>query len=241
MTWLRLYTALLDNAKAQSLPPDLFKVWINLLCLARIHDGTLPDIVTTAFRLRCSEEQAQAWIDALTSRKLLDIADGRYRPHEWSEFQYDSDSSTPRVRKFREKRSESKAKQSRDRTDTEQNRAKIVSRNVSETLQQKWQEFKSLYPAHRLDEKDSYEAFLSKTEDADAIIAGLKRALNSGEWSKDNGAYVNKASLFISKGRYFDPWPPQVDDKPACTKDPELDRRLELRRRGEWPPPGLTI
>ena len=37
--WLRLYDDVLDDPEVQRLPPDLFKHWVNLLCLA--NKGTL--------------------------------------------------------------------------------------------------------------------------------------------------------------------------------------------------------
>jgi hypothetical protein len=105
MDWLRFYVSALDSAKVQALPGALFKAWVNCLCLARINDGCLPTTDVIAFRLRCSERQAEQWRDELTARKLIDITpDGAHRPHNWDVHQYVSDGSTQRVRKHREKR-----------------------------------------------------------------------------------------------------------------------------------------
>ena len=105
MDWLRLHVSTLDSAKVQALPGALFKAWVNCLCLARINDGRLPPIDVIAFRLRCSERQAEQWRDDLTARKLVDITpDGAHRMHDWDQHQYVSDGSTERVRKHREKR-----------------------------------------------------------------------------------------------------------------------------------------
>jgi hypothetical protein len=104
MEWLRLYVSTLDNPKVQGLPGGLFKAWVNFLCLARITEGNLPTVDVIAFRLRCSERQAEQWRDDLAARKLLDVmADGTYRMHDWDQHQYSSDGSTGRVRKHREK------------------------------------------------------------------------------------------------------------------------------------------
>jgi hypothetical protein len=102
--WLRLYTEIINNPKVQGLPPDLFKTWINILCVAKIAGGILPTTPDLAFRLRCSEKTIKRAIDDLTSRRLIDeIEPGKFQPHDWAEHQYESDSSTERVRKYRAK------------------------------------------------------------------------------------------------------------------------------------------
>ncbi len=103
MNWLRLYTEVLDHPKLQRLPGDLFKFWVNLLCLARLHNGVLPSIEDIAFRLRCSDQQATDWMMQLIERKLLDKTSEGVRAHDWDQYQYDSDSSTQRSRKHRQK------------------------------------------------------------------------------------------------------------------------------------------
>lgn len=103
MNWFRLYTEVLDHPKLQRLPGDLFKFWINLLCLARLHNGVLPSIEDIAFRLRCTDSQAEEWMMQLIERKLLDRTSEGVRAHDWDQYQYDSDSSTQRSRKHRQK------------------------------------------------------------------------------------------------------------------------------------------
>jgi hypothetical protein len=103
MDWLRFHTRTLDNRKAQSLDGNLFKSWVNLLCVARIYDGTLPEFDEIAFRLRCSLDEAHHIVDDLVSRKLVDRFRDTYSMHDWNEHQYVSDNSTERVRKHRKK------------------------------------------------------------------------------------------------------------------------------------------
>jgi len=98
MNWFRYHTDALDNPKVQELPPELFKFWVNLLCLARLYDGVLPDDRTIAFRLRMpltstpDNDTSDAhntvhkyYMDAtsalheLEMRGLLDRERGRYR------------------------------------------------------------------------------------------------------------------------------------------------------------------
>jgi len=99
-----LYTAILDNAKIQLLPDRLFRFVINLWCVAKEHDGYLPAPTVCAFRLRMTPEHFQKSFDAVTA--LFDVTeDGRYRPHDWEEHQYESDVSNERVKRWRERQS----------------------------------------------------------------------------------------------------------------------------------------
>ncbi len=105
MSWFRFYTDVLNDPKVQRLPAETFRAWVNLLCLAKEHDGVLPDLPDVAFALRVSEEEAGGWLDELESRGLLDRDElSRRFPHNWEGRQYASDSSTERVRRHRAKR-----------------------------------------------------------------------------------------------------------------------------------------
>ena len=105
MEWFRFYTRTLECRKVQALQPSTFRGWCNLLCLASVHCGILPDFAEIAFRLRCSERQAQDLVTALEDAKLVDRnEEGRFEMHDWNEHQYVSDDSTARVRKHRAKR-----------------------------------------------------------------------------------------------------------------------------------------
>jgi hypothetical protein len=103
MQWLRLYHDVLDDPKAQGLPRDDFKNWINVLIVASQNDprGELPSPANLAFSLRLSREQAEALCARLRDRELLDPQDGRLVIHGWAGRQYESDDSTQRVRNFR--------------------------------------------------------------------------------------------------------------------------------------------
>lgn len=106
--WFRMYDEVLDDPKVQCLPAEDFKGWINLLCLARRNDGFLPDIPAIAFALRIDVIAARSLVDRLTIATLIDAHKGgangsRIAPHGWSERQYKSDTSTERVKRFRER------------------------------------------------------------------------------------------------------------------------------------------
>lgn len=106
MKWFRMYASVLNDPKVQRLPASDFKGWVNLLCLAAEHDGGLPCATDIAFSLRMEEDAADRLIAAMLSAGLLEPAFGGYRPHNWDGRQFQSDTSTERVRRFRAKHSE---------------------------------------------------------------------------------------------------------------------------------------
>lgn len=134
MDWFRYYTATLESRKIQDLPPVLFKAWVNLLCIARTHDGVLPPLAEISFKLRCSTKQAALWIFELQKRFLIDEdpVSKLLMPHDWREHQYVSDNVYERVKKHRAKQAEAtkgnvsrnvpETPRARDRTEQIQNR-----------------------------------------------------------------------------------------------------------------------
>lgn len=101
--WFRLYDELLDDPKVQKLHPALFKVLINLWCVASRHDGKFPAHQDMAFSLRMSEDETFRAVSKLAEAGFIDTdpATGEQRPHEWDIRQFRSDLSTDRVRKHR--------------------------------------------------------------------------------------------------------------------------------------------
>lgn len=102
-SWIRLYTEVPDDPKVQTLPNNLFKFWINCLCLAGRNDGILPPFEQIAWMLRDSTENIASMMKALVSADLIDEIEGGYMPHEWSTRQYESDVSNERVKRHRER------------------------------------------------------------------------------------------------------------------------------------------
>ncbi|AFS52754.1 hypothetical protein [Leptospirillum ferriphilum] len=98
--WLRLYNGILDDPKVQSLPGEIFKFWINVLCVASKNDGIIRDI---PFYLRMPGTKVWKLMGDLRKAGLIDEVDGVEMPHNWNGRQYRSDNSTERVRKHREK------------------------------------------------------------------------------------------------------------------------------------------
>jgi hypothetical protein len=103
MQWFRFYESALDDPKVQRLPAELFRAWVNLLCLASRNEGELPAPDVCAFALRVTEEAFHETVSALHDAGLLDKKDDIYSPHNWKKRQFMSDNSTARVRKYRQK------------------------------------------------------------------------------------------------------------------------------------------
>lgn len=132
MQWFRFYDEVVDDPKAQQLPPVLFKHWINLLCIANKERerGTLPCVRDIAFRLRLTEAKTRAILEELTALGLLDKVGVTLHPHNWDGRQRRSDNVTERVAKHRSNVTRNDTGNNDDafpraritETDTEQNR-----------------------------------------------------------------------------------------------------------------------
>lgn len=103
MSWFRFHDKTLNNPKAQRLPAELFKAWVNCLCIASQNDGVLPPMEDIAFSLRLPVEEAEKRIVALVEASLIDRNGTDLEMHDWNEYQYKSDVSSERVRRFRQR------------------------------------------------------------------------------------------------------------------------------------------
>lgn len=107
--WIRKYTESIHDPKIVSLTDRQYRVWDIVLLIAGKHpDGILPPIQDVACDLRCTVVEAQAVIDELIMRGLIDIVRRAgdsitLRPHNWDQRQFKSDTSTDRVRAHRNK------------------------------------------------------------------------------------------------------------------------------------------
>lgn len=134
--WFRFYNDAVNDPKVQRLSGELFKAWVNVLCLASKNGGKLPTLTDLAFILRVPEDRALAHIEALSAEGLLDQIEGEYEPHNWHGRQYQSDTSTERVKKFRERQrnvseTPSDTEQNRTESETESERASAPPNIVS--------------------------------------------------------------------------------------------------------------
>ena len=133
--WFRFYAEALNDPKVQRLAGETFKAWVNLLCLSKAHDGTLPNVGDIAFGLRKSEDEIIQLLDTLNDAGLIEESPDGWSPHNWCKRQYVSDSSTERVKRFRKQ----STKRSSETDDTvteappEQSQSQIQSQIQSQT------------------------------------------------------------------------------------------------------------
>lgn len=91
--WFRFYIGAVDDPKVQMLAPEMFKHWVNVLCIAAQHEGEMPAISVTAFTLRMSEAKAAGILAKLHSLELLDQTEQSFKPHNWDGRQYKTDTA----------------------------------------------------------------------------------------------------------------------------------------------------
>lgn len=101
--WFRSHANKLENPKVQRLSDAHYRAWDSLLCVACKYDGVLPPIADIAFLLRKTESVASKLVNALIAAGLFTKTKRGIEPHQWDEWQYKSDVSTERVKRFRER------------------------------------------------------------------------------------------------------------------------------------------
>jgi len=129
--WFRFYDDALNNPKVQRLSGDMFKAWVNLMCLTSKNGGEIKSLADAAFALRTTEAKAAVIVTALTTAGLLDPVEARYfAPHDWKSRQFKSDVSNDRVQQHRERKrnAECNVTGNGDETPSEQNRTEQIQK-----------------------------------------------------------------------------------------------------------------
>jgi len=82
-----------------------YRAWHTLLCFASKHGGEFTDdLEVLSFVLRKPPAKVRDTMQVLLSAKLFDKTERGYRPHDWDEAQYKSDSPNQRVAAFRDRK-----------------------------------------------------------------------------------------------------------------------------------------
>lgn len=117
--WFRFYADAMRNPKVAALSDHDFRLWVELLALASENGGHIPPLESLKHVLKRRLDHLSRGLNGLIRALLIDALSDGYEPHNWSKFQYKSDTSTDRVHKFREKRnvSETPPEQIQSRTD----------------------------------------------------------------------------------------------------------------------------
>lgn len=237
MKWFRMYSGVLNDPKVQRLEPFLFKCWVNLLCYAAENEGEIPGITEDiAFALRLSEDQAKEVIEELQARGLMEPTGDGLVPHNWENRQYESDSSTERVRRYRQKQRVSnetlqqrfsngtEQTQNRLREDSEQTQSSTQPRAPARAREESSEEFSQL-------EKAAVTALERKGYDRDALEAMLRQKHAKGEAINEPFAYLSAAY----NGKMADlhaTGPPNGTGPPVMGGDPEIER-LRARKSAQ--------
>jgi hypothetical protein len=121
--WFRMYGEFVSDPKVQLLAFEDQRHFVALLCLKC--NGTLDsEAPSQVFRDRMIAKALGLSPDAAleAKRRLIEVGvvQDDWQPVKWSERQFESDSSTDRVRKFRGKRSGNVSVTPQNRADTEQ-------------------------------------------------------------------------------------------------------------------------
>ena len=129
--WLRLYREVIHDPKLRKASAEVRWLWISLLCLAdddglvRMAEGTAykPDDLADIARIPI--ESVVEGMQLFSGLKMIEEVSSAVVIEKWARRQFKSDSSTERVRNFRDLHKGEKAKRFRNVSETppEQNRA----------------------------------------------------------------------------------------------------------------------
>ena len=230
--WFRLYDDVLNDPKVQRLSGESFKFWINMLCIASKNGGVLPGIEDMAFALRVSNDVCTSLIDELKTCGLID-GSKRLVPHGWDKRQYKSDTSTDRVKRFRERSrnvTETVSETAPDTdtetdTETDKNQKKIPKKRDRSAGSAEFENFWLVYPRkiNRAVALKAFEKATRKTE-ADLIISAVR-----GYKFADDEQFIPHPATWLNQERWIDGTPTSV--RPQVT---EAEKSAFLEEHQQW-------
>src|SRR5579872_3860640 len=102
--WFRLVDDIINDPKILLLPEALRWIWIAFLCIASKNNGRLPTLEIIALHLRVTPAKASEYLTRLVAAGLIDKIEGGFEPHNWRGRQFQSDVSSERVKRYRERK-----------------------------------------------------------------------------------------------------------------------------------------
>ena len=210
--WFRFYGEALHDPKVQSLDPDLFKIWVNCLCVASQHEGKLPEISDLAFALRMTEGDTISAVTALVRHGLCDSVGNqhaaKYKMHGWDKRQYKSDSSAARVREHRKRKCN--VTETPPETDTETEEiTNVISIDVR--IQDSFGEFWDLFPRKRRRGKGKCQRlFRSIIQGKKATAEQLISAVRERRGFDADPDFAVSPEVWLNQGRWEDDPPEGV-------------------------------
>ena len=231
--WFRLYDDVLNDPKVQRLNGELFKLWINVLCIASKHGGVLPSLDDLAFELRLPKLACKAEIDMLRAAGLID-GDKKLKPHGWEKRQFKSDTSTDRVKRFRERSrnvAETVSETAPDtdtETDTETYKKKenTKERKSRSAGSAEFEKFWNVYP-RKVGKGQAMKAWSKATVKASPVL--IIASVEAWRGSKDFPApeFVPHPATWLNAER----WTDELSDKKQVVTDAEREAFMAEHRR----------
>lgn len=218
LQWFRMYSEFATDTKVQSMDETLQRRFVMFLCLHCAGEFERLDDDELAFALRITPDELARTKEVFARKGFLG-SDGKIR--NWNKRQYQSDSSTERVRKHRDRqRNGDETLQKRPQTqitDTDTDSEKtLTAARVSRGTDDEWfLDFKLAYPNRSGDQgwkaaRKAANARMSEGRSPEDFIAGAKRYAAYCEAKGDVGTpYVKKASTFLgSENLFLEAWTP---------------------------------
>jgi len=232
LPWFRMYTDAVDNVKLRMVAFEDRWHYVAIMCLKR--QGLLDKVDDPNFDRMLSIKLGLAVSDLFeVKRRLLevDLIDEHVCPVGWTDRQFESDSSTERVRKYRAR--QKGASQERhgnvsvtvQDTDTDTDTDKTLVRNES------FKTFWNQYP-RRESKAKAETAFARLTaKDRDALLAHLPERIDR-HLSKLETRYIPMPGTFINQRRWLDEYEAVADEVTATNLRAMSDSQL-LKLAGE--------
>ncbi len=180
--WFRFYDDAINDPKILKLSDKQHRVWVGLLCIASKNNGQLPSLDDLSLMIRMKPEKLFEVIESLIISGLIDQNEMILSPHNWDKRQYKSDSSTERVKRFRNVTST--VSETGPETEQIQTTEKKVIRTVAKATRpafgDDFEEFWKVYPKrHGANPKHAAAKLFSQAvkggADPRAIIEGARR------------------------------------------------------------------
>jgi hypothetical protein len=99
--WWRSYADTHRNPKVVQLSDADFRLWHQLLCIAAENEGSIPPLEGLKSLLKRRLDHLKDAVERLVKAGLIERSDDDYSPHNWLKRQFKSDTSTARVKRFR--------------------------------------------------------------------------------------------------------------------------------------------
>lgn len=222
-TWFRMYNEVHSDPKVQTLPPILFRAWVNLMCLANMNGDVLPPIKDVAYRLHLSEAKAHELILTLIDKNLFEErTDGNIQPHNWNNRQFKSDVSTERVKQFRERQRNVSGTVTETPSDTDTDTDTENPPTVPQKLKRSpagaggySEDFEAFFAAYpkKVGKGAAFIAWKKNGHPVVAqVVATVELAKRTAKWIEDDGRYIPNPATWLNQKRWDDEYR-TVDDE----------------------------